>query len=65
MVLILELVNQLILRRIKMLSNQYKKEALEAARDLCYGREIINKIREAKSDNEISRIMKSARERRK
>ena len=46
-------------------SNQYKKEALEAARDLCYSREVINKIREAKSDNEISRIMKSARERRK
>ena len=48
-----------------MLSSRYKKESLEAARDLCYGREIINKIREAKSDNEISRIMKSARERRK
>lgn len=65
MVLTLELVNLLILRRTKMLSNQYKKEALEAARDLCYSREVINKIREAKSDNEISRIMKSARERRK
>lgn len=48
-----------------MLSSQYKKEALEAARDLRYSREVINKIREAKSDNEISRIMKSARERRK
>lgn len=46
-------------------SNWYKKEALEAARDLNYSKEVIRKIEDAKSDNEISRIMKTARERRK
>ena len=47
------------------LSNLYKKEALEAASDLNYSKEVIRKIEDAKSDNEISRIMKTARERRK
>ena len=46
-------------------SNLYKKEALEAAMDLNYSKEVIRKIEDAKSDNEISRIMKTARERRK
>lgn len=40
---------------------QYRKEALKAARDLCYGEEVQRRIKNAKTSAEISRIMKSAR----
>ena len=41
----------------------YKHEALKAAHDLCYGDRVINKIKNAKSIGEISRIMATARQR--
>lgn len=39
----------------------YRREALHAAKDFGYGDLVIAKIKAAKSDNEISRIMASAR----
>lgn len=42
-------------------SSSYKSDALEVARDLCYDQEIIKKIKNAKSDEEISRILHDAR----
>lgn len=43
-------------------SCSYQKQAIEAATDLGYGVRVIWKIENAKSDAEISRIMKTARE---
>lgn len=40
----------------------YRKMALEAARDLGYSQEIIDKIKNADNDREISRIMMTAKE---
>lgn len=40
----------------------YKKYAIRAAIDLLYPESVINKIKSAKSENEISRIMTKARE---
>ena len=40
---------------------EYKRKALKAARELCYGDEVIKRIKNAKTDVEISRIMTSAR----
>lgn len=45
--------------------SDYKKEALKAAKELCYGDEIKKKIKEAKTDEEIERIMASARKNKK
>ena len=42
----------------------YKPNALKAAIDLGYSEEVIAKVRRAKSDNEISRIMMEARKER-
>lgn len=39
----------------------YRKAALKAARDLCYGEEVQRRLRNAETTAEISRIMKSAR----
>lgn len=41
---------------------KYQKDAIRIAKDLRYGKEIIEKIKTAKTDNEIARIMKDARE---
>lgn len=41
--------------------SSYKKEALQAAKDLFYGPVVMNQIREAKNDEEIRVIMCNAR----
>lgn len=41
--------------------NFYKKDAIRAAKDFGYGPEVIEKIQNAKSEFEISRIMAAAR----
>ena len=38
-----------------------REHALKAARDLCYGDEVIEKIKKAKNDTEIARILRDAR----
>ena len=40
----------------------YKEQALEAARDLSYSKEVVDKIVGAQNDLEIIRIMANARE---
>lgn len=40
----------------------YKYTAMDAAKQLGYGDEVVNKIRAAKSDAEIERTMVTARE---
>lgn len=42
----------------------YRKDAIKAARDLRYGDEVIEKLKAAESDSEITRIMKDARKKR-
>lgn len=39
----------------------YKRSAIRAAKELCYDKEVIDKLKKATSDNEITRIMSSAR----
>lgn len=39
----------------------YKKEAIEIAKQLLYGKEVISKIRTAQTVGEIERIMVKAR----
>lgn len=39
----------------------YKRTAITTARDLCYSDEVIIQIHNAKTENEISRIMRDAR----
>lgn len=39
----------------------YRPHAIEAAKDLYYGEDVINKIKAAKTVGEIERIMKTAR----
>lgn len=39
----------------------FKQNAIHAAQDLGYGDAVIKKIRAAKTDNEIDRIMRNAR----
>lgn len=41
--------------------SEFKSNAIKAAKDFGYGDDIVNKIRAAKSDSEIDRIMKAAR----
>lgn len=38
----------------------YKRSAIRAAKELRYGKEVINKLKKADSDDEITRIMLSA-----
>jgi hypothetical protein len=40
---------------------EYRRHALKAAHELCYGDEVKAKLKDAKSEDEISRIMKTAR----
>ena len=49
------------MRRFK--SNLYRDQSIEVARDLNYSQEIIEKIKNAKSDAEISNILVTARKR--
>lgn len=39
----------------------YKRSAIRAAKELCYDKEVIEKLKKTTSDNEITRIMLSAR----
>lgn len=39
----------------------YKQTAAEAAKDLCYGEEVIERIRAATTHGEIERILRDAR----
>ena len=39
----------------------YGNQAMIAAKDLCYGKEVVEKIKAAKNDAEIERIMNTAR----
>ena len=39
----------------------YKKDAMDAARDLKYGKEVISMIKAAKTEAEIQRVMVTAR----
>lgn len=39
----------------------YKKQRVEIAKDLRYPKEVIEKIRKAKTEREISRILKECR----
>lgn len=41
--------------------DNYRKQAMIAAKELCYGNEVIEKIKAAKNDAEIERIMNMAR----
>lgn len=43
----------------------YKKQAIQAAKDLHYGKAVVKKLESAKSDIEIERIMATARRNRK
>lgn len=42
----------------------YKTQAVKAAKDLGYGKDVIDRIENAKCDAEITRIMRTERERR-
>ncbi len=39
----------------------FKKQAIKAAKNLCYGEEVINKLEAATTIAEMDRIMKTAR----
>lgn len=39
----------------------YKKQATQAAKDLCYPKKVIDKVKKAKTEREISRILKEHR----
>lgn len=41
----------------------YKKHAIKAAKNLLYGTDVIESLENAKTDAEITRIMKTARKR--
>jgi hypothetical protein len=45
----------------KMLNVSHKRQAIRAAKELCYGKKVVDKLEKATSDNEITRIMYSAR----
>ena len=40
---------------------KYKDDAILAAKQLCYGDDVLSKLYKAKTDSEVSMIMKSAR----
>ena len=42
-------------------NKKYKAWAIKAAKELWYGKEVIKKLKNAKTDNEISLIMQTAR----
>lgn len=39
----------------------FRRQAIRAAKDLCYGDEVIEKLKAATSINEVDRVMKAAR----
>lgn len=41
--------------------NKYKNAAIKAAKELGYGEEVVEKIKAAKSDSDVGRIMITAR----
>ena len=41
--------------------DNYRKQAIIVAKDLCYGNEVIEKIKASKSIAEIERVMNTAR----
>jgi hypothetical protein len=41
--------------------NKYRHDAIKAAKELQYGKAVITQIKNAQSDSEITRIMKTAR----
>lgn len=41
--------------------NREKERAAQAAKELCYGKEVIHKIKDAKTPYEIDRILHTAR----
>lgn len=43
--------------------NEYKREARQTARDLCYGKEVMTQINHATSIAEVCRVMTTARHR--
>ena len=40
---------------------QYRKDAVKTAKELCYNADIVRKLKRAKSESEICRIMIDAR----
>ena len=45
----------------EMLNVSYKRWAIRAAKELHYGKKVVDKLKKATSDDEITRIMYSAR----
>lgn len=45
----------------EMFNVSYKQWAIRAAKELHYGKKVVDKLEKATSDNEITRIMYSAR----
>lgn len=43
------------------MDKEYKSQAIKAAKDLFYGKKVIEKLKAAESESEISRIMITAR----
>lgn len=43
------------------LNTLYKKEAIKAAEELRYGKKVIERLEEAKSEHEVTRILTDAR----
>ena len=41
--------------------SQYKRQAVKAAKDFKYGDEVVEKLKKAKTEDEIDRIIKAAR----
>lgn len=39
----------------------FRRQAIKAARDFHYGKDVIQKLKDAKTEGEIDRIMKNAR----
>jgi len=48
-------------KNLKYELSKYRKQAIRAAKDFCYGTEVINRIKKAKTSTEISQIMHTAR----
>ena len=40
---------------------QYKRKMMQAARDLLYGEDVVAQIEQAETDDEITKIMRTAR----
>ena len=42
-------------------NNLYRKDAIAIAQDLCYGDKVVERIKKAKTNNDIARILAEAR----